>query len=53
MNTKNNQLSRSTDEKIMRTVYRKIIEDHKSVSRITVREVCEEAKINRSTFYAH
>ena len=53
MNTKNNQLSRSTDEKIIRAVYGQIVEKHKPISKITVREVCEEVQINRSTFYAH
>ena len=53
MNTKNNQRARETVERIIRTVYRKIADEHKPVSRITVREVCEAAEINRSTFYAH
>lgn len=53
MNTKNNQLSRSTDEKIIREVHRQIEEHHRPISRITVRSVCEAVNINRSTFYAH
>ena len=27
--------------------------EHKDISRITVKEICEHAQINRSTFYAH
>ncbi len=27
--------------------------EHKDISRITVKEICEYAQINRSTFYAH
>lgn len=53
MNTKNNQLSRATSEKIVRAVFQQIAEKRKPVSRITVREICEETGINRSTFYAH
>ena len=53
MNTKNNQRSRETSERIVRAVYRAITEEGKPLSRITVREICEEAEINRSTFYAH
>ena len=53
MNIKNNLRSRETDERIIRTVYQKMVDEHKPLSRITVREICEEAQINRSTFYAH
>ena len=53
MNTKNNQLSRATDEKIIRAVFFFIEQEQRPLSRITVREVCERAGINRSTFYAH
>ena len=53
MNVKNNQRARDTDERIVRAVYRQMTEEHLSLSRITVRSVCEEAEINRSTFYAH
>lgn len=53
MNTKNNQLSRATSEKIIRAVFQQIAEKRKPISRITVREICAETGINRSTFYAH
>ncbi len=53
MNTKNNQRAKDTREKIIQSVYRKIAEERRPVSKITVREICEEAGINRSTFYAH
>ena len=53
MNTKNNQRARNTDEGIIRAVYGIMVEKNKPVGRITVREICERAEINRSTFYAH
>ncbi len=53
MNTKNNQRARNTDETIIRVVYGIMVDENKPVSGITVREVCERAGINRSTFYAH
>ena len=53
MNTKNNQRSQETSTRIVKAVYRAITEEHKPLDRITVREICQEAEINRSTFYAH
>ena len=53
MNTKNNQRSRDTDERIVRAVFEAMVREKKPVSKVTVREVCEKAGINRSTFYAH
>ena len=53
MNTKNNQRSKSTVENIVRSTFAIMMAENKPVSRITVREVCEQARINRSTFYAH
>ena len=53
MNTKNNSRARETREKINMAVYRAVTEEHRPLNRITVREVCEKAGINRSTFYAH
>ena len=53
MNTKNNQRSKASSEKIVRAVFYFMEEEKKPLDRITVREVCERAGINRSTFYAH
>ena len=53
MNVKNNRLIRETDEKIIRTVYRMMTQEHRPIGKITVREICERADIHRSTFYAH
>lgn len=53
MNTKNNRLNRETDEKIIRTVYGMMTREKRPIGKITVREICEQAEIHRSTFYAH
>ena len=53
MNTKNNQRSRNTDESIVRATFELIAKENRSLNKITVREICEAAQINRSTFYAH
>lgn len=53
MNTKDNKRYRDTSERIVRAVYIILLSEHKPLSRITVREVCEKAQINRSSFYAH
>lgn len=53
MNTKNNRRAQTTDEAIVREVYAIIWAEHRPISKITVREICERAGINRSTFYAH
>lgn len=53
MNTKNNKRSQETDEAIIRAAFDAMLIGGKQISRITVREICERANINRSTFYAH
>ena len=53
MNKKNNQRSRNTNELIVRTILAIMTEKKKAVNQITVSEVCNQAGINRSTFYAH
>lgn len=51
MNTKDNQRSRLT-KMLMREAFIKLMHE-KQPTRITVREICEKAEINRSTFYLH
>lgn len=51
MNIKDNQRSRIT-KLIMKEAYLKILSNKQS-SNITVKEICENAQINRSTFYLH
>ena len=53
MNKPNNKRSRNTDEAIIHAAFAAMVEGKKPVSKITVREICERAQINRSTFYAH
>lgn len=53
MNIKNNRRNQETSEAIIRTVYQILIEEKKPIEKITVREICESARIHRSTFYAH
>ncbi len=52
MNTKNNQRARLS--KIMlKNAMLDLLAEKKSVEKISVRELCETAELNRSTFYAH
>lgn len=51
MNTKDNQRTRLT-RMLIRQAYMKLLSE-KQTGRITVKEICERAEINRSTFYLH
>ncbi|MDZ4992520.1 TetR family transcriptional regulator [Clostridium perfringens] len=51
MNKKNNKRFQENERKIQE-VFIKLLDTH-DINHITVREICEKAKINRSTFYAH
>lgn len=51
MNKKNNQRFLETERKIQQSLIDML--NTKDIKEITVREICEKAKINRSTFYAH
>lgn len=52
MNTKDNRRKREKDEAIIRAFFF-ILNAKKTMSKVTVREICEKAGVNRSTFYAH
>lgn len=52
MNTKDNRRARQTDEAIIRAFYRVLV-DKGSMEKVTVREICQVAGINRSSFYLH
>ena len=51
MNTKNNQRFKSSEQKIQEALM-KLMADQE-LEDVTVRDICREAHINRSTFYAH
>ena len=51
MNTKNNQRFRDNEKKIEVCFINML--NSTDISKITVRSICEEAGINRTTFYAH
>lgn len=51
MNTKNNEQFKS-NEKTMLEIFMNLLKE-KDISKITVREICNEAHVNRSTFYNH
>lgn len=53
MNTHNNRRAQNSVDSIIRAVFGIMHDEHKPIGKITVREVCEKAGINRSTFYAH
>jgi len=51
MNQTANQLYKS-NEQVIQDTFLSLLKE-KDISRITVREICEKANINRSTFYRH
>lgn len=51
MNTKNNQRFQDNDEKIQQSFIELL--NTKDINQITVRTICENVNINRSTFYTH
>ncbi len=51
MNTKDNQRARLT-RLLMKQAYLRLMSE-KQAARITVKEICEGAEVNRSTFYLH
>lgn len=53
MNKHNNRRAQNSAERIVRAVFGIMHDEGKPIGKITVREVCERAEINRSTFYAH
>ena len=52
MNTKNNQRTRLSIM-LLKNAMMDLLEEKRSADRISVRELCEKAELNRSTFYAH
>ena len=52
MNTKNNQRTRLT-KKLFRNALTELLESKRSIEKISIKEICETAELNRSTFYAY
>lgn len=52
MNTKNNQRTKLS-KLLMKNAFMDLLKEKGSVNKISVRELCERAELNRSTFYAH
>lgn len=52
MNTKNNQRTRLS-KIIFKNALMDILKEKGSVTKVSVRELCDRAELNRSTFYAH
>ncbi len=52
MNVKDNQRTRLS-KKLFQTAVLELLEEKGGVEKITVRELCQRAELNRSTFYAH
>ena len=52
MNTKNNQRTRLS-KLLFKNALMDLLKEKCSVAKISVRELCDRAELNRSTFYAH
>lgn len=52
MNTKNNQRTRLS-KLLFKNALMNLLKEKGSVAKISVRELCDRAELNRSTFYAH
>lgn len=52
MNTKNNQRTRLS-KMLFKNALIDLLDQKGAISKISVRELCEKAELNRSTFYAH
>lgn len=52
MNKKNNQRTKLS-KMLLKNAFMDLLKEKGSVSKISVRELCERAELNRSTFYAH
>ena len=52
MNTKENQRSRLSKLLFKKALFG-LLDEGRTVEKISVRELCEQAELNRSTFYAH
>lgn len=52
MNTKNNQRTRFS-KLLFKNALMDLLKEKGSVAKISVRELCDRAELNRSTFYAH
>ena len=52
MNTKNNQRTRLS-KMLLKNALMDLLKENGSVEKISVRELCSVAELNRSTFYAH
>ena len=52
MNTKNNQRTRLS-KMMLKNALLDLLREKGMITKISVRELCERADLNRSTFYAH
>ena len=52
MNTKNNQRTRIS-KLLFRNALMDLLRQKGDIHKISVRELCEKAELNRSTFYSH